>query len=88
MINQKIKSVVVVWKHGLCNSHEVGQNGVTDITLSGRQISDYERITVIQVMQGYDIMEEISTRAPYILTYFPNDPNFNSGSFDENLPFD
>lgn len=88
MSNKKIKSVVVVNQQWCGNSHEVGQNGVTEIAISGRQISDYDHVTVIQVMQGRDIMEEISARTPYVLTYFPNDPSCDNDDFDENLPFD
>ena len=68
MDNRKIKKVVVANQHW--STHIVGENGVTDIRIGCRQLSEDGRISIIEILSGDNIVEEMSMSVPYILTYF------------------
>lgn len=68
-VKQKIKSVFIANEVGWGNSFEVGINGITEIKIGSRQYSNDGFVSVIVVMKGNLVVEEISMRTPYILGY-------------------
>ena len=71
MDSRRIKKVVISYQ-GCVNTHVVGEDGITDIRIWCRQISEDGRISIIEILNGDDVVEEISMSIPYILTYFKN----------------
>lgn len=70
MKKSKIKEVIVVNQKGWGSFHKVGENGVTDIVVGGRMISEDVQFNSIMVYCGENLVEEISLNTPYIITYF------------------
>ena len=66
----KIKKVIVVNQKGWDSFHKVGENGVTDIVIGCRMISEDVHINSIMIYCGKNLLEEISMNTPYIITYF------------------
>ena len=71
MDSRRIKKVVISYQ-GYVNTYVAGEDGVTDIRIGIRQISEDGRISIIEILNGDDVVEEISMSIPYILTYFKN----------------
>lgn len=79
MINRKIpeklpeiKSVIVVTQQGSGSHYIVGEDGVTDIFLDCRQISQDIIVNNIIVKKENNIISEISMLTPYVITFKNN----------------
>lgn len=70
MKKNKIKEVIVLNQEDWGSFHKVGENGVTDIVIGCRRISEDVHIDYIMIYCGENLVEEISTSTPYIITYF------------------
>ena len=70
MKKSKIKEAIVLNQEDWGSVYKVGENGVTDIMIGCRRISEDIHIDSIMIYCGENLVEEISLNTPYIITYF------------------
>ena len=71
-VEQKIESIKVVLENKVVSNYKVGVNGVTEIVIGYRQYSPDDIVNTFAIMEGDNVIEEITLGIPYIITYFKN----------------
>ncbi len=68
----EIESIILVTQQGVGSNYTVGENGITNISIDSRQISQDIMINIIVVRKEDTIISEISMLTPYVLTFRNN----------------